>query len=91
MSPSFRTEWRTIQLISLGGEEVETLVKFVNLLAPHAQGPVKVLALPHGRATEQAEAQVSSPTVSKGCASRQLSYGTLTGPWSDLLVGKAGL
>src|SRR2546426_798392 len=44
------------------------------------QGPVKVPALPHGRAIEQAAAQVSSPRVSKGCASTQLSYGTLTGP-----------
>ena len=31
-------------------------------------GPVKVPALPHGRATQLAEAQVSSPRVSKGCA-----------------------
>src|SRR5207244_262912 len=47
---------------------------------PQGQGPVKVPALPHGRAIEQAAAQVSSPRVSKGCASPQLSYGTLTGP-----------
>ena len=47
---------------------------------PWAQGTVKAHALPHGRATEQAKAQVSSPHVSKGCSSTQLSYGTLTGP-----------
>ena len=44
------------------------------------QGPLKVPALPHGRATEQSEVQVSSPRVSKGRASTQLSYGTVTGP-----------
>jgi len=32
--------------------------------------PSKSLTLPHGRATEHADAQVSSPRVSKGCASR---------------------
>jgi len=34
-------------------------------------GPVKSLTLPHGRATEQAQTQLSSPRVSKGCASIQ--------------------
>jgi len=34
--------------------------------------PSKSPALPNGRATEQAEAQVGSPRVSKGCASRAL-------------------
>jgi len=33
--------------------------------------PSKPPALPYGRATEQAEGQVSSPRVSKGCASTQ--------------------
>ena len=31
--------------------------------------PSKSLTLPHGRATEHSDAQVSSPRVSKGCAS----------------------
>ncbi len=30
--------------------------------------PSKSLTLPHGRATEHSDAQVSSPRVSKGCA-----------------------
>ena len=30
--------------------------------------PSRSLTLPHGRATEHADAQVSSPRVSKGCA-----------------------
>ena len=39
--------------------------------------PVKVLALPDGRATEKAEAQVSSSSVNKGYAATQSL--TLTG------------
>jgi len=34
-----------------------------------ATAPSKSLTLPYGRATEHADAQVSSPRVSKGCAS----------------------
>ena len=37
---------------------------------------------PLGRATEQAEAQISSPRVSKGCPQRN-NYGTLTEPRSQ--------
>ncbi|PYV38344.1 MAG: hypothetical protein DMG06_25890 [Acidobacteria bacterium] len=43
------------------------------------QGLVKSRTLPHGRATEQAQAQLSSPRVSNGCASTYHSR-TLTGP-----------
>jgi hypothetical protein len=42
-----------------------------SLLCPAATAPSKSLTLPHGRATEHADAQVSSPRVSKGCASTQ--------------------
>jgi len=41
--------------------------------------PSKSLTLPHGRATEQGPAQLSSPRVSKGCASTQ----SLTGLWRN--------
>jgi hypothetical protein len=41
-------------------------IVFVNLSDGLLQGPVKVPALPYGRATEQVKAQVSSPRVSKG-------------------------
>jgi len=43
------------------------------------RAPSKSPALPHGRATERAEAQISSPRVSKGCIPNAASYGTLTG------------
>jgi len=48
---------------------------------PSGGGPVRVLALPHGRATEPAKAcQVSSPRVSKSCYLTAMAYGTLTEP-----------
>src|SRR2546423_646458 len=68
------------KLRSLPGKAVVYPRGIISRYTHLTQGPVKVPALPHGRATEQAAAQVSSPRVSKGCASTQLSYGTLTGP-----------